>query len=117
MENISETEVKGMSDILIEIVGTDKRLRAKYNVGHVDEAVRGAFKKLQKRVGTKEEAGDDTLTSDAKKATAKRKLQKLPVTHDRGGSTPVGTGGDDEGPKTWKEAGEAAMKRLEGEGF
>ena len=117
MDDLSEPEVKGMSDILIEIVSTDKRLRAAYNVGNVEKAVNGAFTKLQGRLGTKSKDGDDKLTADAKKATAKRKLQKLPVTHDRGGSTPVGTGGDDEGPKTWKEAGEAAMKRLEGEGF
>ena len=118
MDDISEPEVKGMSDILIEIVSTDKRLRAAYNVGNVEKAVNGAFKKLQGRLGTESKGtGDDKLSADAKKATAKRKLQKLPVTHDRGGSTPVGTGGDDEGPKTWKEAGEAAMKRLEGEGF
>ena len=103
-------DIKGMGSILADVIKSDPRLRAKYNTGKVEDAVRGSWKKLGKKFGkTKPEPVDDRAT----RIKDKQKLAELPKKIAPGGR-PESSVAPDKGPKDIKAAGESAMKKLEG---
>jgi len=105
------SDIKGMGSILADVIKSDPRLRAKYNSGKVEDAVRGGWKKLGKKFSGKKTAApvDDRAT----RIKDKQKLQELPKKIAPGGR-PEGAVAPDKGPKDLKAAGESAMKKLEG---
>jgi hypothetical protein len=104
-------DIKGMGSIIADVIKNDPRLRAKYNTGKVEDAVRGGWKKLSKKFGkTTAKPADDRPA----RIKDKEKLAGLPKKIAPGGRPESSVKKDDTGPKNLKEAGESAMKKLEG---
>lgn len=105
-------EVRAIAAICKELIEADPRLNSKYMSGKADQAVKGAFKKLRKQLGVKD---DDAGEDDPRPAKIrdKKKLTKLSKTPKGGGAPRKARGEDeDEGPKSLDEADKNILAKL-----